>query len=35
MIRIKNTLTAEQQKKLWMTAWASDEKPDGDGLWPW
>ena len=35
MVRIKNTLTAEQQKKLWVTAYYSDEEPDGDGLWPW
>ena len=37
MIRIKNTLTAEQQKKLWMTAYFSEEGSgnNGDDLWPW
>ncbi len=35
MVRIKNTLTEEQQKKLWMTAYFSEEDTGGDGLWPW
>lgn len=35
MVRIKNTLTAEQQKKLWMTAWSSQEGTGSNDLWPW
>ncbi len=33
MVRIKNTLTAEQQEKLWTTSYFSEENTDG--LWPW
>ena len=36
MIRIKNTLTPEQQKQLWMTAWSSEGGTgNNDDLWPW
>jgi len=35
MIRIKNTLTPEQQKKLWTTAYFSEEGTGSNDLWPW
>lgn len=33
MVRLKNTLTAEQQEKLRQTSYFSDEGTEG--LWPW
>ena len=35
MIRIKNTLTPEQQKTLWMTNWSSSKGSGSNDLWPW
>ena len=34
MVRIKNTLTPDQQKKLWELALLPGEDPGGS-LWPW
>ena len=35
MIRIKNTLTPEQQKTLGMTNWSSGKGTGNNDLWPW